>query len=299
MKKIIDLIKCHTGISIQKIEPLDQGYTEDSKYLLVDDSNKMYLLRQSKGERVTNSRFEQQVLKKLETDSFPTQRVVSSFEDQDSYYLLLTWIKGIPLDQVIDSLDDETQYQLGVKAGSILKKIHTLLSSTDSLDYLMKRKWKELIEPIDLKDYQKEINACYNYAIKYFHDLEGHAAVIEHSDFHLGNLIYHEGDITCIDFNGSHVGIIYDEFYKLELFDYEHSLHYINGFVDTYTKDLDKTKFFRIHKVLLAIACLNSIRYGLKQDKKVLDLEIQRMKRVLINYQNFEALFPSWLIKKG
>lgn len=40
--------------------------------------------------------------------------------------MLLTWIEGKDLEEVLSDLTEEQQYQLGRQAGKILKKIHSI-----------------------------------------------------------------------------------------------------------------------------------------------------------------------------
>jgi len=96
--------------------------------------------------------------------------------------------------------------------------------------------------------------------------------VYEHGDFHVGNLIYTpDKTIGVIDFNRCKCGDKYEEFYKIQSFDIEHSIGFSIGEIQGYFNGEPPIDFWKIQVVYVAHASLCSIKWAEKSlDKKKL-----------------------------
>ena len=149
-------------------------------------------------------------------------------------YMLLTWVEGKDLEEVLSDLTEEEQYQLGRQAGKVLKKIHSIDGDEITIKYVK--------ENIDLIWKEKP--------------------VYMHGDYHPGNLIYTDNGV--IDFNRWEVGDPYEEFYKLESFGIENSIPYCIGQIDAYFDDQIPEDFWITLAVYVAHASLFLIKWAEK-----------------------------------
>ena len=53
--------------------------------------------------------------------------------NEKNVYMLLTWVEGKDLEEILPTLTENEQYQLGREAGKILKKIHSIVVEEDDL----------------------------------------------------------------------------------------------------------------------------------------------------------------------
>lgn len=296
MIKLIDLIKKYTNLEIKTFYEIKSGYTNDQKYQLIDIKDKKYFLRVSL--KNNKNAFEFDLLKHLDRINFPSPKPISFFKHQKYSYLITSWVDGILLSDYVKRLSNNDQYQLGKKAGALLKDLHKNLIFSSDIEDFKSRKLSEFLEPFDTSKCLLEYTILSTYIMDQMHLFPKVAEIIEHSDFHLGNIILNQNQMVLFDFNGSHIGIIHDEFYKLELFDIEISLDYVKGVFDAYLKDMELVSFFRLHKVFLAISCISALRYGMNQNDQIFEIELKRVQRIIDSYQQYQSVFPLWMIEK-
>lgn len=80
---------------------------------------------------------------------------------------------------------------------------------------------------------------------------------------HLGNLIYTpDKTIGVIDFNRWECGDKYEEFYKVQSFDVEHSIAFSVGEIQGYFDGDPPIDFWKVQAVYVAHASLYSIKWA-------------------------------------
>lgn len=120
-----DIPGVQSWIDIQLVE---KGYSKDQKYHILTDDHKHLLLRCSEAKNFSQKEKEYQFIKRVEQTGIAMTSPLSFgiCNEGQWVYLLLTWVEGVDLEEMLEKLSLERQYELGRQAGEILKKIHTI-----------------------------------------------------------------------------------------------------------------------------------------------------------------------------
>ena len=124
-----------SSINWEKVEKISKGWSNDNKFLVKGKANKKLLLRLSDIEQYDAKKKEYEIIKKYAelgiAMSLPIEFGICN--EGKNVYMLLTWIEGKDLEEILSDLPQNKQYKLGREAGSILKKIHSI--QVDKQDY--------------------------------------------------------------------------------------------------------------------------------------------------------------------
>lgn len=288
----------------QLIEKISKGWSKDDKYYIKTEDGQQLLLRLSNIIDYKAKKKEYEIVKKYSKLGFPMSEPVDFglCQKNQKVYMLLTWVEGRDLEEVLPDLSVEKQYQLGKEAGRILKKIHSI-KIEDSDMPLDSKKAKKLLQ---LSKYEKSKVRVEGDEgiIKYIRDnidkIWKMDPVYMHGDYHPGNLIYRDdGSIGLIDFNRWEIGDPYEEFYKLESFGIDTSIPYCIGQIDAYFLDDIPEDFWIALAVYVAHASLYSIKWAEKFGQEDIDGMIERFHRSFENYDGFKSHVPKWYVNKN
>ena len=214
--------------------------------------------------------------------------------------LLLSWVEGRDLEEILPKLSEQEQYLLGRQAGGILRKIHSIPLDPEDLPQTTKRekKLKQLAryENSDVRISGDE--TAIRFVKENIDQIWRETPVYMHGDFHPGNLIYRDdGSIGVIDFNRWEVGDPYEEFYKLESFGIELSIPYCVGQIDAYFNDEVPQDFWTANAVYVAQASLFSIKWAEKFGQEEIDGMVRRARASFSNFDDFSRTVPKWYSK--
>lgn len=285
------------------VEPISKGWSSDKKYFVQTVTGENLLLRLSDIEQYYAKKKEYEIMTKYSKlgikMSLPVEFGVCN--EGKNVYMLLTWIEGIDLEQVLSDLPEKEQYRLGREAGNILHKIHSI--PIDEADMpTTDKKAKKLMQLSRYEASQVRISgdeAAIEYVKDHINQIGKEKPVYQHGDFHPGNLIYmNDGSIGVIDFNRWEVGDPYEEFYKLESFGIEHSIPYCIGQIEAYFNDEIPEEFWITLAVYVAHASLYSIKWAEKFGQKDIDGMVRRCKTAFEDYDDFKSYIPKWYTDK-
>lgn len=131
---------------LEIVEEISKGWSSDRKYFVKTKESKSLLLRISDSEQYDIKKKEYEVIEKYSklgfTMSLPIDFGVCN--NGKNVYMLLTWIDGKDLEEILPDLSEKEQYRLGRKAGEILKKIHSVEISAKDLPTATKKAKKLL-----------------------------------------------------------------------------------------------------------------------------------------------------------
>lgn len=282
-----------------KIEKINKGWSNDTKYYIETNDNQKLLLRISSIDEYEEKKNEYEVICKYSKLGFEMSKPISFgiCNKEKNSYILLTWVEGEDLDGVLPNLEESEQYRLGRESGSILRKIHNIKVPTDEIPTETKINKKKI-----------QIQRYINSAVRISEDEEvldfinnninkiwSKPPVYQHGDFHPGNLILTtDMKIGVIDFNRWEIGDPYEEFYKLESFGTWVSIPYCIGQIDSYFNDEVPYEFWNILAVYVAHASLHSIKWAEKFGQNDIDNMIKRCEKSFIHYDNFKRFVPTW-----
>jgi aminoglycoside phosphotransferase (APT) family kinase protein len=285
--------------SWRKIEKINYGWSDDIKLYIEDLKGTKFLLRISNIEKLEDKKKEFYIIQKYNQLNFIMSQAIDIgvCNKGQNVYMLLSWVEGLSMENVIKTLSEQEQYQLGIKAGKVLQAIHSL--AVEPADFPKVKKTNKKF--IQLQRYENSKYRIPNDEkvidyIKENIDLMCQSEpVYEHGDFHIGNMVYTTGkDVGVIDFNRWECGDRYEEFYKLQSFDVDLSIAFSIGQLHGYFDGEPTLDFWRIQAVYVAHSALFSIEWAVKFGED----DIANMTRICHNtfrdYDNFKLLIPKW-----
>jgi aminoglycoside phosphotransferase (APT) family kinase protein len=287
-----------------KIEPVNKGWSKDKKYYIEDCNGKKLLLRVSELDTYDNKKLEFE--KMQEVNSFDISMSVpidfGICGDGKYVYSLLTWLDGTAVDEVIRLLSNEEQYKLGIEAGRILKKIHSIPAPMGQQDWEQRMVKKISYHVERYKTCGIKVKND-NHALQYIYDnlyhLKNRSQTYQHGDFHVGNLILGvDNTLGVIDFNRWDYGDPYEEFYKMMLFSRELSIPFAVGQINGYFDNIIPDDFFDLLALYLADVILFSIVWAMPFGTDDVNGMIKRAEMILTDFDNFKVTIPKWFNKK-
>lgn len=282
------------------IHKISKGWSADKKYFIESKTGEKYLLRVNPIEYLARKEKEFNIMEdvyKLEINmSKPIDFGICN--NGQSVYILLSWIEGKDLDEEITSFSDEEQYNIGIKAGKILKKLHSISAPADQEDWeqRMLKKFN-----YHLNEYKKcgiEIKND-NKAIKYvqenLHLLKNRPQTFHHGDFHVGNLILtSKNSLGVIDFNRWDYGDPYEDFYKMMFFSRDASISFARGQIDGYFNGEIPKNFFEILALYVADVILYSVVWAISYGEEEVNTMLRLADMIFSDFDNFNLVVPKW-----
>lgn len=285
------------SLSWKHIEEIKKGWSKDRKYYVETADSKKLLLRIADLEFYERKAEEFDFLKKVNALDFKMSKALSFGKTKNFVYMILEWIDGVSLNEVLASLPEEMQYQLGVQAGKALKAVHSLGVEKDSSSPLDKK--KTMLKKLEIYESGKvRIKKDYvviNFVKKNIDYIFPYTPVYQHGDFHIGNmLLTPEGELAVIDFNRFGVGDSCEEFLKVQSFDVSVSIPFAIGQIHSYFSGIPKIEFWK----KLALFCALSALYSISWAEKFGSDEVEKMKEIYFqtikDYENFTTDVPKW-----
>lgn len=283
---------------------ISKGWSSDKKYLVEAADGKLQLLRISDIEEYESKKKEYEIITKYSrlgiNMSMPIEFGICN--EGKNVYMLLSWVEGRDLEEVLPELSEQNQYKLGRQAGTILRKIHSIPLDPADVPATTKRE-KKLVQLARYEESNVRISGdeiAVAYVKENINSIWRKTPAYMHGDFHPGNLIYmQDGSIGVIDFNRWEVGDPYEEFYKLESFGIEISIPYCIGQIDAYFNDDVPENFWTANAVYVAQASLFSIKWAEKFGQDEIDGMVRRARASMKNFDNFNLSVPKWYSGKA
>lgn len=285
----------------KKIEKINYGWSDDIKFYIEDINEEKYLLRINSIKKLDEKKKEFEIIKKYNKLNINMSKAIDIglCNHGENVYMLLSWVEGKPMEEIIDNLSEKEQYKLGLRAGKILKSIHNI--KVDKNDIPQNKKISKKLKQLELYENSKyrveNDELAINYVknnINYMCQLE---PVYKHGDFHVGNLIYtNEKDVGVIDFNRWKCGDRYEEFYKLQNFTVSKSIPFAIGQLHEYFEGEPPMEFWKAQAVYVAHGALYGIEWATKFGQKDIDTMTSICHEALRAYDNFKLIIPKWYI---
>ena len=288
---------CQSAKIVKKVEA---GWSSDVKYYVLDAHNREYMLRLSDISQDQSKRIEFERIQNFNTLDFEMSRAVEfgTCNAGSMVYMLLTWVAGESLESSLKVLSEQKQYELGIKAGKILKAIHDL-PTIEVVDVLAKKeKMLEKLARYERCGYRVEQDdKIINYIKSHLDDLNDLKAVMNHGDYHVGNLILtSDFEVGVIDFNRMQVSDHVEYFYKVQSFNVEVSIPFSIGQIHGYFQGNPSEEFWKVLALYNAYAALNSITWATKFGQEEIEGMIRRCRQTMKDYDSFTQVVPRWYV---
>ncbi len=278
-------------------EPIQYGWSGDKKYCCKDRSGNKYLLRISGAALYERRKREFEQMKQIAALDIPMCRPIEFGVCEEGVYALHTWIDGQDAEAVLPELSREKQYQYGLDAGRILRKIHTIPAPDTRPD------WENFFRAkIDrkIRSYQ---NCPLKYEkgdriLAYLKDnqylLHGRPQTIHHGDYHTGNMMIDKnGKLTVIDFEKMDYGDPWEEFNRI-IWTAQLAPECARGVVDGYFDSNVPEHFWRLMALYICSNSIGSLPWAVSYGDREVDVMLRQNRDILEWYDDMERFIPEW-----
>ncbi len=284
-------------------ERLTLGWSSDEKYIIYTHDNKKLLLRTAEERFFEQKRQEFAFAEQISTLDIIASHPISFGRFESGVYTLYTYVEGESLESVLASLLEKQQYALGVEAGAILARIHTLPAPENSPDWAdyMNRKFDRKITaaqqcPIPIPGAERMIDFINSHR----HLLTGRPKSMHHGDYHCGNLLLTpSGHVGVIDFNRFDCGDPWEEFNRI-VWCAQTSPAFASGRINGYfgasaAADIP-ADFFPLLAAYIFSNQLSSLPWAIPFGEKEISVMLRQAQTVLDWYDGCTRTIPSWYI---
>lgn len=278
-------------------KPVEKGWSGDKKYCATTKDGKKYLLRITSQERA--HRFHLCYLRMQEVASLgiPMCLPVEFGECDEGTYAIHSWIDGVDAEEYIPTLSKEKQYQYGLDAGRILRKLHSLPAPLDAPDWEDRFNAKidrklQMYENCQLKYENGE--PFIHYIESNRHLLKGRPQTYQHGDYHIGNMMIDQnGILTVIDFDRDDFGDPWEEFNRI-VWCAQAAPAFASGMVDGYFNDQVPVEFWKLLALYIASNTLSSLPWAIPFGEKEIQVMRKQAVQVLGWYDDMKNVVPAW-----
>jgi len=281
------------------IEPISRGHSTDRKYYVETLDGQKLLLKISDISDYDGKKEQFEIIKAIDTLDINMTCPVDFgvFDNGKSVYMLLTWVDGESLHEKLPYLPVDEQYRLGVIAGDILRKIHSLAVPGN-----IECSYERYAQRFDYR-----IKSIQKYGIKTKHEkkildfLDGNKHLcfgrfqsIRHGDFHSVNLLLtKQNGIGVIDFGSADYGDPYEEFGRL-VWNALTAPAFARGQINGYFENDVPDGFFDVATFYMLGGVLSSLFWANQFAKDKMQMYIDNIDLVIQWYDDLTTTIPNW-----
>lgn len=282
------------------IELVNKGWSDDVKYHVVDRRGCHFLLRLSHANLLEQKRQEYERLGLMAQTGICMSLPVDFglCNRGENIWMLLTWLEGSDAPESLLTFHEKQQYALGLQAGKILGKIHSVPAPEHHPRWSDRLKIKAASRiakyrqcGISLPDEQRFIAQIEDN----LELLENRNSTLQHGDFHPGNMILMPGrQLGIIDFNRMDFGDPWEEFNRVSMFTSATSPLFASGQLHGYFKGDPPEEFFRLLAWYAANDCVGGLVWSIPFGKEEIAAHKERCQRIFEDFEGFTASIPKW-----
>ena len=284
------------GLDFISKEPIHKGWSCDEKYCVTGREGTKYLLRITPEEKSRGRKEMFRIQEEAWTRGVPMCRPLAFGECEGGVYTLQSWIEGEDAETAVPLLADARQYALGLEAGRILKKIHSIPVPEGCGDWesrygaKLERKLELYREcPIHYEGGERFIE----YIRENRHLLRGRPQCCQHGDYHIGNMMLEAGELRIIDFDRCDYGDPWEEFNRI-VWTAQAAPLFASGMVNGYFDGQVPEEFWRLLALYIAGNTLSSIPWAIPFGKGDVETMLKQGREILEWYDGMERVVPSW-----
>lgn len=284
-------------LHIVKYDQLNKGWSRDIKYILKDEHDCNYLLRVFERSLYDRKREQFELLKKMEKLNLPCSKVIDfGILNEKQAYMVLTWLEGESADEVVSRVSDKEAYHLGAEAGKILKKLHEI-----DIVPVQHTWWEQYQEKIPRKIAKLEAcqlpfsykDAAISYVREHMELVKDRPLKFSHGDYHVGNMIVHNGKIGIIDFDKNTIADPYDEF-KPFCWNVFTSEYFEAGLINGYFEQCVPDDFFPILALYAAESMISQLPWAETFGEEEVKTAYKVADHVMEWFDGFNRVVPTW-----
>ena len=296
------------GYSFSKIEPINKGVSINKYYVETTDGKRL-LLDIDDASEYERRKIVFDIMNLADAQGVPMCQPVELgiCNDGKNLYQMMTWCEGNDVAQEIHKLSESNQYTLGIKAGGILRRLHSA-SAPDGLedwhdkycDIYAQRMYHALEYDIKVENRDEIIR----YFEKNKHLLKRRPQTLCHGDYQTGNLMVTDNfDLYVIDWNlmeyGNNYADPWNEFGNVFCQDFYP--HYEVGKIRGYFCGEPPAEFWDLFALYVSNASLLLVQWSFYFDRgqESNDESVQNVRTVLQWFDNMKNSVPMWYLKVG
>ena len=280
-----------------RAEKLDKGWSGDEKYLVTAKNGERLLLRRAPVDQKEKKRREFEAMHRLDGVKGSFSRPLEWIECEDGACLLVSWLEGQDAEKALARMTEPEKYHLGIEAGELLRRIHTVPAPEGLPDWgerfskkLDRKRPLWLGCPVEIPG-RDALLACVDEGRGL---LFGRPQCFQHGDYQVGNQVVDEqGRLGVIDFNRWDYGDPWEEFNRV-VWCAQASAAYASGYINGYFGGVPGEAFFRLLRLYIAANQLSSVPWAIPFGQGEIDVMTRQARQVLDWYDGMRELVPSW-----
>jgi len=288
--------------TFRKIEPITKGRSNDKKFFIETFDHKRMLLRLTDIKEFDRKKIEYEMMERIYQFDVLSPKPYSFglCDGGKSVYSLSEWLEGEDAESALPRMNETEQYSAGVKAGVVLRKIHTL-PAPDNAEPWDLRFENKVQTRIKLYHKHRLKSESGNKIIKYLQDNQGllknRPQTFWHGAFETGNqMIMPDGEVGTIDFNYWILGYG-DPWFEFITVPWgkEPIAHHFTGMINGYFDNDPPYEFFKLLSCYFACDALSALCYtfmGIEHYRP--EDGRQHMDNILRWFDDMNNPIPTW-----
>ena len=296
------MLDIKTDYMFKTINPIHKGWSSDKKYFIETETGERLLLRTADRSEYESKKSEFKAMKRLAETGIPMSKPLEFgvCDGGDGVYTLFAWCEGEDAAEVLPTLTDTEQYELGLKAGRYLREIHGIPAPIDQEKWETKfnRKVDRKIEQyLDCPIKIEGGDHILQYIESNRHLLRGRPQSFHHGDYHVGNMVIsRESELSIIDFNRHDFGDPWEEFNRIA-FSASASPHFATGQLNGYFNGRPPEEFFKLMAFYISSNMLSSIPWAMAFGEEEISVMKKQAKDVLSWFEGMNNPVPTWYVE--
>ena len=275
---------------------IDKGWSDDRKYCVTDADGAKYLLRVSPVEKQARRAEVFRRMQKAAALGIPMNAPLDFGLCEEGVYTLLSWIDGEDAETAIPRLPEAEQYALGLEAGRMLRKLHSIPAPAGLPDWETGCGAKIEKRNKNYRDCPYKISGeehILAYIEENRHLLRGRPQCFLHGDYHIGNMMLEKGKLVLIDFDRCGFGDPWQEFNRL-VWCAKAAPAFARGRVDGYFDGEVPADFWRLLALYIAGNALGAVPWAIPFGPGEIHTMLNQAQDVLRWYDNMRNPVPTW-----
>ena len=280
---------------VQK-EPISKGWSCDEKFCAQTADGTKYLLRLTPHEKSGTRRQLFDLLGRVAETGLPMCLPVEFGSWEGGTYTFYTWIDGADANEVIPGLSPANQYALGIEAGRILQKIHSIPAPAGQEDWASRfgRKADAKIQKYrGCRLHFSGDDAVIRYLTEHREVLEGRPQTFQHGDYHIGNMMLCGSQLIVIDFDRFDFGDPWEEFNRI-VWCAQVAPPFASGMVDGYFDGDPPPAFWQCLAFYVGSNTLSSVYWAIDYGEDEVRVMLRQAGDVMSWYDGFQRVVPGW-----